>query len=669
MKGFLATLKGKIIIGIASTAVITGGVVGIVAATSTDDYRTIKVEELTGQTVICDDKNNSQDAYEGMNLEDGDKVEVKTDANMTLLLDMDKYMFADAGTKFTLEATGNSEKSTTKTRIVLEEGSILCRIDNKLGADETYEVETPNSVMSVRGTILKASIFEDENGKKYTQLDVLEGSVKMEAYMENGEKAEDEGVIEAGQRATVHSDPSFSEFVIGDSNITYEDFSEPMAQFVVGTIEEGREIYIGESLFVHYTGLEDHPETYTTISEPTCADDGEEEIYCPTCDAVVGTRPIPATGEHEFGEWEVTTEATCDGKGVETHKCESCEETETRDLEATGHSYGTWQITTKATCESAGMESQVCSNCNRVATRDITATGHSYRDWEVTIEATCEEMGQEQQVCGNCGRVEVRDIEAIGHSYGDWEVTIEATCEEMGQEQQVCSNCDRIETRDVAATGHSYGEWTVTQQPGCETTGTQQQVCSNCNDTVTEEIAATGHSYGEWTVTQQPGCETTGIQEQVCSSCVRIETKEIAATGHTYGAWETIAEATCEEKGQQQRVCTVCNNEDTQDIDALGHLWPEGDGYKYVNHVINGAADTLPNVGDTIEVYGYVTCIRVGCTVSSDENHTMSGTVLEAGTDLGVNNGVADFSCSCGFVYSEYNRMVEAGEIPEGYTE
>ena len=43
---------------------------------------------------------------------------------------------------------------------------------------------------------------------------------------------------------------------------------------------------------------------------------------------------------HEFGDWEVTKEATCTEAGVETSTCkgEGCTETKTREVEALGHS-------------------------------------------------------------------------------------------------------------------------------------------------------------------------------------------------------------------------------------------------------------------------------------------------------------------------------------------
>lgn len=481
MKTFLSTLKGKIIAGVVSVLLITGVVVTVVAVTSPKDYRTIKISELNGQTIISNESNSMQDAYKGMNLKSGDVVTVQEDANMTLLLDMDKYMFADAGTKFKVEASGNSEKSNTKTRIVLEEGSVLCRLDSKLGDEESFEVETPNSVMSVRGTIFKMSIYKDENGDTYARVDVLEGSVKVDLYNENGEKTGEEGLIEAGQAATVHSNTELSEFVIGDSNISYDDFSGPMASFVIETVDEGREICIGEDLFKHYTGLETHPEEGTVIKEPTCSEEGEKEIYCATCDAVVRIEPIE-TIEHTPGEWAVETEATC----VERLRCTECNEIiEEREIDFDMHDLEQETVETQEGC-----------------------------DVHIVVQDVC-------QACGMTQEVSARDVKR--HTYGDWEVTTASTCEAAGARQRTCSVCGDVETEEVAATGHSYSV-TSSVTATCTTSGSSTSTCSNCGNQTTTSVAATGHSvvythenfalgdqYYTFTTTYQSKCSVCGI--------------------------------------------------------------------------------------------------------------------------------------------------------------
>ena len=592
MKALLATLKGKLILAGLGVLVVTGGIVAAVALSGPEVYRSIKVDGINGQAVITDDKNNEQDAYKGMNLRAGSSVEVKDSANMTLLMDADKYMFADAGTKFKVEAGGDSNKASTKTKIILEEGSVLCRLDSKLGNDEVFEVETPNSVMSVRGTIFKLTIYKDENGENYAKVDVLEGAVKVDLYKENGEKVGEEGLVEAGQAALVHSNTDISEFVIGESDISYDDFSGPMAEFVVNTVDDGREICIGENLFKHYTGYETHPEEEIIVKEPTATEDGLKDIYCPTCDEVVRTEVIPATGaeepieepeeepieeptqepeapvtqvhDHAFGVWGIVTSATCTTAGSQSHTCSICGATETQTIAATGHSFGNWEETAAATCLKAGTETRICGKCNTTETQEITAKGHSFGNWEVTTAATCEVDGVETKTCNGCGATQTRAISSIGHSYSDWEITA-ATCENAGSKVRTCGNCGGKETQTIASIGHSYSSWNVTTAATCEVAGSESRTCGNCQKTETQTIAAKGHSYGSWTTTKAATCEVAGSESRTCGNCQKTETQTIAAKGHTItyvhdnlSYTYTSSDFTAEYIG----MCTVCTDEE-----------------------------------------------------------------------------------------------------------
>ena len=121
---------------------------------------------------------------------------------------------------------------------------------------------------------------------------------------------------------------------------------------------------------------------------------------------------------HAFGEWTVTTPATCTKDGVKTRTC-ACGETETRAIPATGHSFGEWTVTTPATCTEDGVKTRTCSACGETETQTIPATGHSFGEWTVTTPATCTEDGVETRTCSACGETETRTIPATGHVDAD----------------------------------------------------------------------------------------------------------------------------------------------------------------------------------------------------------------------------------------------------------
>ena len=154
---------------------------------------------------------------------------------------------------------------------------------------------------------------------------------------------------------------------------------------------------------------------------------------------------------HTFGEWTVTTPATCTKDGVKARTC-ACGETETQTIPATGHTFGAWTVTTPATCTADGVQTRTCA-CGEIETRAIPATGHSFGEWTVTTPATCTVDGVESRTCSACGETEARAIPATGHSFGEWTVTTPATCTKDGVKTRTCA-CGETETQTIPATGH-----------------------------------------------------------------------------------------------------------------------------------------------------------------------------------------------------------------------
>ena len=124
----LKSTKGKIVTAVAGTAVVAAVVVGVLM-TKEESFRTVAVEELNGTTIVTTEGKEA-DAYEGMHLYSGDDVKVQQESDMTLVMDMDKYVYAEPGTHFWLECAGSADKS--ETAIHLEEGSVLNRIKDNL---------------------------------------------------------------------------------------------------------------------------------------------------------------------------------------------------------------------------------------------------------------------------------------------------------------------------------------------------------------------------------------------------------------------------------------------------------------------------------------------------------------------------------------------------------
>ncbi len=349
----------------------------------------------------------------------------------------------------------------------------------------------------------------------------------------------------------------------------------------------------------------------------TCTEKGgyDSVVYCTVCHEKLSSEhtEIDALG-HDFGEWTVSTPATCTEKGEETRSCARCDAKETREIaalghtpgeavkenevaatctekggydsivycavchaelsrehteiDALGHDFGEWTVTKEPTCTEKGEETRTCSRCYAKETRETAALGHDYA--AVVTAPTCTEKGFTIYTCSHCGDSYVADyVDALGHDFGEWAVTKEPTCTEKGEESRTCSRCGEKETREIDALGHDYVA--VVTAPTCTEKGFTTYTCSRCGDSyVADYVDALGHDFGEWTVTKEPTCTEKGEESRTCSRCGEKEAREIDALGHDYVS--IVTAPTCTEKGFTTYNCSRCGDSYVADyVDALGH--------------------------------------------------------------------------------------------------
>lgn len=169
--------KKIIIISAIAIAVLVAlvTVLVIILSKKEDSYRIIKVYETEGEAVVDRTNIGEMEAYENMVLESGDRIKVR-DGKMTLKLDDDKYIYVFENTEFELIAKGTKKDS--ETTINLIEGCLANEIQNKLSDASSYEINTPNSTMSVRGTVYYVEARIGEDGIWYTKVAVFDGTVE-----------------------------------------------------------------------------------------------------------------------------------------------------------------------------------------------------------------------------------------------------------------------------------------------------------------------------------------------------------------------------------------------------------------------------------------------------------------------------------------------------------
>lgn len=68
------------------------------------------------------------------------------------------------------------------------------------------------------------------------------------------------------------------------------------------------------------------PGDWQVVTEPTCGTEGEKQIRCTDCNAVLQKESIPVTGEHSIGDWVVVRQATKQREGIRQRECTVCHE-------------------------------------------------------------------------------------------------------------------------------------------------------------------------------------------------------------------------------------------------------------------------------------------------------------------------------------------------------
>ncbi|MBQ9122506.1 MAG: FecR domain-containing protein [Lachnospiraceae bacterium] len=591
VKNLTKALKIKIGVGagalLATAAIVTG-----VFLAREESFRTIAVEETSGTTLVVREKEEPVNAYEGMHLYSGDDVSVQKESDMTMVLDMDKYVYAQPETHFWLECAGTAEESNTVIRV--SEGSVLSRITDNLNEGEVYKVDTPNSTMAVRGTVFRVTVYRGEDGLVYTLLEVFEGVVEASPKTEEGEYT---GVSESfgpGEAALIRGNVDFSEFVrdgevdwVEDKSgtiklpIAYKNLPQDTARVLVRFMDDGDVLSIGKELLMDYAQLAEHRMVTKEGKAATCTETGYEEVWCEVCNEVTKIIELPALG-HAPGDWEVTKEATCEETGARQKVCSLCKTVcDTEEMEELGHQPGEAQITRNATCTRDGEQVRYCVVCEKEIERVVVkAPGHKAGDEVVVTEATCTEDGMTVTKCLVCGKtVSEETIPKTGHTWGNWETISTASCTTQGREKRTCSSCGISEEQSTGGGTHNW-VWTTTLDPTCDEAGEQAGNCSACGATTTSPIAATGHSL-TWTPVQGSDFPCMEMSIGVCN-CGYEETQIVE--NHIYERHEHMDHDIHFETGDGTvscvMACSICGQYNETPIHTMCPVTITSEGIK-----------------------------------------------------------------------------------------
>ena len=393
-------------------------------------YRTISVIEVSGTVSVVKD-GIEYSAYVGMHLQEGHELVTTGNSYVRLVLDGDKYVKLEPGSRLVFEKLGFLGSG--KTSIKLERGALTSEIVNPLREDEEFVVNTPNAVLAVRGTFFRVDLSSTDKGEIVADVITYGGAVASKRIQPAGDVIEEEVLVEAGFKTSINMDSDKTVYVV--EGVKIEDVKEDTVvsePFNIKDISDDDivDIYFaaknGHELFVtEEEALTDIKEREIVIEEctpvyekaeavmeakdiksdkiakaeiyandvkpiemvPENSSDGDSSINntpngmpgIPVIDGLGPEEPKPVPHEHVYVE-ELSKEPTCVEAGEKTFTCK-CGDVYTEEIEATGH---VEIVGAKETAHS------ICEVCNEVLE---DGSMHVYAD-VVIREATCIEDGE-----------------------------------------------------------------------------------------------------------------------------------------------------------------------------------------------------------------------------------------------------------------------------------
>ncbi len=592
MRTFLKSTAGKIVIGCVALALVAATVLTIVLLRPKDDeYRTIVVNDVSGTALVSNDKKQNTPAYAGMALFNGDTVAIADGGKLTMTLDGDKYLMAEGGTTFKLEASGTP--GSDRTVIHLESGATLTRIKTKLDDDQSYVVKTPTATISVRGTVYHVAVEKNEEGKIVTKCNAFDGQVEVTPVDLNGTPTEAPQTISGGFSASVieitpeENDGTQSSTFIRDEEgntqqpVDYNDVPSDVIEELVEYIGDGEELSATKEQLEQYVAHEhtfadawssnarehwhpatcEHtdlpseiradvaPHTYdrgVVALEPTETEVGKTRFTCTAC-GYYYEEDIPKL-EHTH------TWATVWSYDENNHwKQNTCDYTEVLRADEAVHVLGEGVVTQAPTEAEPGVMTYTCSTCPYTKTEDIPALEHVHT-WS-TAWSFDDNGHWKKNTCTHT--TELRRDEGV-HIWDNGRTTTPATHMSLGVTTYTCTVCGHTRTEDIAKLEeHEWSAWVAES-----TNGTHHSRTCPCGAGERAE-----HAWDEGVVTTQPTHTQYGIKTYTCETCRHTRTEDVAKiTQHEWGSWTPDPD-----NGEQHiRVC-ACGATENQ-----AHAWDDG---------------------------------------------------------------------------------------------
>lgn len=378
---------------------------------------------------------------------------------------------------------------------------------------------------------------------------------------------------------------------------------------------------------------------------------------------------------HNYGEWEVTTPATCSNAGEMIRRCtvSGCTANYTKTIAVTenAHVYGTWSVTKEASCSATGSKTATCTECGHVETQVIGKLEHTIPDmylkdgslnpeWTISKapihgEGKITQMGYARTSCKICGLTVTQQYYDANNWHvasGELSVIVDATCTTPGYGMKKCAICGDTMTIEIPVVkdAHVFSGLPSVEKPAtCHSKGVGKNQCTECHDIIEVEIDFDPDTHVDsmgnilpWEVTTEPYYHKDGFESVDCFYCGVQSRKIFADHGLKDSDYTIRANPTCVKPGLMVAECKNCRITIEKEIPVNdSHSWDKG------------------------EVLSQPTCSQEGITVKHCTRHYghIDYEVTPKTEHTFVKEWVEVLEADCNTIGKEENVCVECSEV------
>lgn len=159
--------------------------------------RTASIIEISGNAFIS--RNGEQmNANKNNPLLSGDIITTDENCRMRILIDNDKIISVEPESSLYIQYTKYADKG--EIIVNLTDGAVLNQINKPLSKEASYQVKTPNSAVSVKGTVFRVAFDYAESYLGYkdvmtTDVQNFEGNIALTLYDYDGNASEKEMLL------------------------------------------------------------------------------------------------------------------------------------------------------------------------------------------------------------------------------------------------------------------------------------------------------------------------------------------------------------------------------------------------------------------------------------------------------------------------------------------